>query len=866
MTVKKLQIVKKMEKKLPFKINDILTVKITALGPKNVGLSEYSENILIIVPNVELGEEVKVKIQNIFSGKIKYATTKVIERVKKEKLNEIPKVGEIMKVKIDKEGPQGSGIAILSNNFSILVPEGIVGKEVFIKLIRIKSEYGFGKIIDSGTILEKDLLKSNKLESSFIDQLKLGTSDSQNKNQSKRLDESRNNKKTNKNLNSSNILFSKKPMKQIQNLSLKQGWVYFIKNSSTLQIFHETVVNAGNFLFDNIFFEQNDVYLSCIPVDYYSSNFNIFESNDKFFRNSFIKLSRDNQKIKEILNFNIKLKRKNPKARYFSWNCDLKSFSSNLSNKFKPSSTVLSLKKVNPGVVLFIRPFYKKILPNLHSFKKKILKVNNKKEIFSKQFLLNFSLSLLNKQESHSKLISNFPNADLKIFSDFFFPKFKKNKKLNRNLNNSFEIEKINKFQEKYVQKKSKESNKKRQKRFNNFQPIFYFPFPFNFFPLKIEFSIPTLYSYYFKGSQTNFNSFKNISLDFLVSNQNFLNSINNQTEIFTFLILKNQLLFNKINSLNKNQISSFLIKLKENNLLLSLMRQVYSSSCFDFALFAKMAYLGNQKLFARDFMNMNWNKKELTKNIYKNSFLKNKEVDSFSSIPFFKNQFILSLSHKNVLSSTKPFATTSFLSPLEGEIIENLQNTWSLNIHQNSYLLITKKDLFALSLNYSSQNNKKLFSSVSEKVFYFQERKNNNFNKNYKTKEKSQFAKNEKYSNYGNVINSIFAFNQNFLKVEKTLKSDEVITDKESITTIIHYNKKFFKIKGLKIANVQSYHLFRLGSFLIYGDKITSETATDQEGQIIHMNSSKITLRQAQPILASPKGILHSYNGPFHF
>jgi len=188
MTVKKLQIVKKMEKKLPFKINDILTVKITALGPKNVGLSEYSENILIIVPNVELGEEVKVKIQNIFSGKIKYATTKVIERVKKEKLNEIPKVGEIIKVKIDKEGPQGSGITILSNNFSILVPEGIVGKEVFIKLIRIKSEYGFGKILDSGTILEKDLLKSNKLESSFINQLKPGTSNIQNKNQIKRLD------------------------------------------------------------------------------------------------------------------------------------------------------------------------------------------------------------------------------------------------------------------------------------------------------------------------------------------------------------------------------------------------------------------------------------------------------------------------------------------------------------------------------------------------------------------------------------------------------------------------------------------------------------------------------------------------------
>jgi len=55
-----------------------------------------------------------------------------------------------------------------------------------------------------------------------------------------------------------------------------------------------------------------------------------------------------------------------------------------------------------------------------------------------------------------------------------------------------------------------------------------------------------------------------------------------------------------------------------------------------------------------------------------------------------------------------------------------------------------------------------------------------------------------------------------------------------------------------------------RLGDFCFYGDPITEKTAIQTSGQLIHFNNQKITLRRAQPIFISPKGILHKFDNDF--
>jgi ribosomal protein S2 len=133
---------------LPFKFGDELTVKINAFGLKNVGLAELPNGYTVVVSNVSLGDVVKVKVEKIFPTKPKYITTKLLEIVKEgEKTNNLPNVGEILEVEILKDGPKNSGIAKLSNNFTILVPNTKTGDKLKIEVTRVKSEYGFGQVV-----------------------------------------------------------------------------------------------------------------------------------------------------------------------------------------------------------------------------------------------------------------------------------------------------------------------------------------------------------------------------------------------------------------------------------------------------------------------------------------------------------------------------------------------------------------------------------------------------------------------------------------------------------------------------------------------------------------------------------------------
>jgi ribosomal protein S2 len=144
----------------PFKIGDILTVKIHALSinpsGEEFGLSEFSNGYTIVVPQVLLGQEVSVKIQKIFSENTKYAIAKVLKTTNKEQHTKLPvKAGEIIDVTISKLGPKGAGLAELANQYIIVVPKSKLGDQVKIQITRLKKDYAFGKIFDENISFEK---------------------------------------------------------------------------------------------------------------------------------------------------------------------------------------------------------------------------------------------------------------------------------------------------------------------------------------------------------------------------------------------------------------------------------------------------------------------------------------------------------------------------------------------------------------------------------------------------------------------------------------------------------------------------------------------------------------------------------------
>lgn len=157
-------------KKLKLKIGDISVVTITGLGTKNVGLAEISNGYTVVVPKTKLGETVKIQIDKI-SIKPKYATAKLLQVLKETKTTVPVKVDDVLEVIIQKQGPQGSGLYSVTDNFTILVqPQSKTGKiqigeKMNVKITRVKEKYAFAKQVKTAS--ENQALNSNRVTSAF---------------------------------------------------------------------------------------------------------------------------------------------------------------------------------------------------------------------------------------------------------------------------------------------------------------------------------------------------------------------------------------------------------------------------------------------------------------------------------------------------------------------------------------------------------------------------------------------------------------------------------------------------------------------------------------------------------------------------
>lgn len=188
---------KKFEKE-NFKPGDILTVKITSLGSKNIGVAELKNGTTLLVPNTNCGEKVQVKIEKVFrqlsqtengdkttdlsqKKKVKYAIASIYPTSSKEKnlgsfdqsfpqkdpgeggsktSNSVKfdfKVGQKLKVTIQKKGPKNSGFVPVSKNFLIIVPNAKVGEKLIVEILKIKQNYAFAKPIFLSSDSEKGI-------------------------------------------------------------------------------------------------------------------------------------------------------------------------------------------------------------------------------------------------------------------------------------------------------------------------------------------------------------------------------------------------------------------------------------------------------------------------------------------------------------------------------------------------------------------------------------------------------------------------------------------------------------------------------------------------------------------------------------
>lgn len=494
--------------------------------------------------------------------------------------------------------------------------------------------------------------------------------------------------------------------------------------------------------------------------------------------------------------------------RYSSYNTNL-SFSNIFYSAYKTHSFSLELTNTKPlgfdfGFnipTIMLKPSYSNII---------------------KQQNLNF----LKKKISFSKKQNNL---------SLIYSLMKKNKIRKLWISTSFQNLPLNSYNNNNFLKKYRVSSKNLQKNFNPFFSFFYL-YPFQF----IE------WSFFCKD-------------DYLANNIFSSNlTINNSKNCF----FPNSLKYSK-RIIKSNLVDPFPFNSSNNN------RGAKKNERTKFSNRSQKSEKSGLNMKSPNFQNTIFNSKKtsiINRNLYQMQPL------SFT-FPLIKNSFLLYKAYNKILAN-RVYASTSFLSPFEGELLtENNNNKWwnqyaetDLNhkkFNIKYYIFLTKKDIFSISFNLNSKNkymqqNKKI--NVNEYLSLFSSFYSNSvllFNTNIKQQTQTKLFDKLKSS----LVN--FSNNIEFLNTYYRIHNKKKYNILNFVTK---YQNKIYKLKGLSIGKVSENKLLnlQLGKFLLRGDSLSFDQKIDQTGQIIHLNSKKITLRYAQPFLISPKGILHVQQGDY--
>nr|AYQ95247.1 RNA polymerase beta'' subunit [Trochiscia hystrix] len=104
--------------------------------------------------------------------------------------------------------------------------------------------------------------------------------------------------------------------------------------------------------------------------------------------------------------------------------------------------------------------------------------------------------------------------------------------------------------------------------------------------------------------------------------------------------------------------------------------------------------------------------------------------------------------------------------------------------------------------------------------------------------------------------------YNESFgLTQSSKIKQEKKIQTKKLLVKLFN---KIYKISGFQFGYAVQKSFLYVGQFLTYGDKLLQNKGFHQNGQIIHVNLYKFTLRKGQQFFVSTQGIFRAKNGDF--
>jgi len=229
--------------------------------------------------------------------------------------------------------------------------------------------------------------------------------------------------------------------------------------------------------------------------------------------------------------------------------------------------------------------------------------------------------------------------------------------------------------------------------------------------------------------------------------------------------------------------------------------------------------------------------------------------------LPISKN--FLNLDKNQTFQKEKPVGFTRFYSPFEGLILkdysqcksEDLKKTFNLHLddvllqeRQGQKLILTKEDVF--SLNFPSETNKLDQYPPNRKVT---RERFNSWNE-----KQGFFNKISKQQVFEKILENHAKFQQvESGSIEKSQRESYTISNLQTT-----YEDKNYTLNQVHFQPAQEQSKFRIGKFAYAGDSLYGDFCLPRAGQVIHVNSQKVTFRKAEYFSLLPRAILHAYNG----
>nr|YP_009240220.1 RNA polymerase beta subunit [Ankyra judayi]AMO01312.1 RNA polymerase beta subunit [Ankyra judayi] len=655
-------------------------------------------------------------------------------------------------------------------------------------------------------------------------------------------------------------------------LQIQAGWIYLPTHlTGNLIKYNKSIIPLGKVLVDDLIFDSQLVYLECIFIKPKFLKYNLNFLNALSFLNfSDFLLSKKNniyRLIKEkhksrISNLSVLVHQKFFNLASFDMLCDSSTFSitnlkwvsnSKLRN-FSDRANLLYLKKKDLNTAGLTSYLYENINSFDFSFSFGSNKTGNLKSnfivIFKKvheyniqeltyyknmlsnsqinHFNTNFSFLLkqhyytssFNKQSTNLRLISKFPNIDLKIE-----PKLKVSSIVGDTKQTSFLLSKKSSFKSsareftktdfktESLVNLSPSSFSTKLIFYNNSSSLLYFKLHFiNNSTFQMYYKKP-MFSFNYINS-TNFSTFFSSYFNFMYTRvlHNLISFVpynQKNSSVLTEQSKKPLLLFgtpldsivSSHGTVTRNELGGGQYDFTDfSKMILSFsfnLSKLFSTPLFNFAISQNSSYFFNDRFFAKTRLNQLFSGSKID-NVGLSMSAKKSFNYSLTSFPTVKNSYIFKTSSK--ILDTQSFAYSSFLSPYEGEFLVKDKTNWNTTFQKNRLLILTKSDLTSFDLKNVSVDSK---------------------NGNYNYKKTS-------------IHNNIF----------------------------IKFSKNVYKIDNLLVTEPPPKNVFLVGKFVYYGDQINQHIAISQPGQVVHLSRKKLTIRKGQSIFLSSKAILHAYNG----